>query len=431
MIHEDEFLQLNFNAWNAVRSRFRKIQKNSWHANRNIHGMIKNIEDVSCAFLHGVDLVCFSHLRWGFVFQRPNHLLSRFSKHQRVFFIEEPVFHDGEDKLHIENFNENLYVVTPHIGHGLPEEEVHARQRKFITNLFANMQVNRYFSWYYTPMALPFTDHLTPELVIYDCMDELSAFKFAPPELTLREKELFKKADIVFTGGHSIFESKKNAHHNIYPFPSSIDKHHFGAARVPKNDPADQAGIPHPRFGFFGVVDERFDIELLDAVAKARPEWHFVILGPVVKIDPASLPQYDNIHYLGGKKYDELPAYIAGWDIATIPFAMNESTRFISPTKTPEYLAAGKPVISTPIRDVVSPYGNNKLVHIACNAEEFIAAAEKELAKKRRGAWLQKVDEFLAFNSWDRTWSQMVRHIEDTLIQTTEEKKTLKEKRYV
>ena len=250
--------------------------------------MIKNIEDVSCAFLHDIDLVCFSHLRWGFVFQRPNHLLTRFSKHQRVFFIEEPIFYDGSDKLHIENFNENLYVITPYIKHGLKEKEIHNRQRKFITNLFTNMQVNRYFSWYYTPMALPFTDHLTPEMIIYDCMDELSAFKFAPAELTIREKELFKKADIVFTGGHSIYQSKKTAHHNIYPFPSSIDIHHFGVARTTKNDPADQTHIPHPRFGFFGVVDERFDIELLDGVAAARPDWLFVLLGTIVKIDPAT-----------------------------------------------------------------------------------------------------------------------------------------------
>jgi UDP-galactopyranose mutase len=293
------------------------------------------------------------------------------------------------------------------------------------------MKINKYFSWYYTPMALPFTDLLTPELVIYDCMDELSAFKFAPPELTIREKQLFEKADIVFTGGHSIYESKKNAHHNIFPFPSSIDKHHFGAARIIKNDPEDQKNIPHPRFGFFGVVDERFDIDLLDKVAAARPEWHFVILGPVVKIDPDILPDHANIHYLGGKKYDELPSYISGWDIAMIPFAMNESTRFISPTKTPEYLAAGKPVISTPIRDVVSPYGDNKLVHIISNAEEFIKAAEGELKKKRRSAWLKKVDEFLAGNSWDRTWSQMVRNIEETLIKNVRVKSKVKEKAYV
>jgi len=267
---------------------------------------------------------------------------------------------------------------------------------------------------------------------VYDCMDELSAFKFAPPDLIQNEKALFAKADIVFTGGHSIYEHKKNAHHNIYSFPSSIDKHHFGKARKMKTEPADQKDIPHPRFGFFGVIDERFDIEMIEAVAKAKPQWQFVLLGPVVMIDPASLPKMDNIHYLGGKKYEELPTYIAGWDVAMIPFAMNESTRFISPTKTPEYLAAGKPVISTPIRDVVSPYGNNGLVHIVFNADEFIAAAEGELAKKKKTAWLKKVDEFLSGNSWDRTWSQMVRNIEQTLSQRTTTLKTgTEEKVYV
>jgi glycosyltransferase involved in cell wall biosynthesis len=393
--------------------------------------MIKNIEEVSCAFMHDIDLVCFCHLRWGFVFQRPNHLLSRFSRHQRVFFIEEPIFHDGEDKLQIENYNENLFVVTPHIKGGLPEEEVHRRQRKFINNLFTNMNIEKYFSWYYTPMALPFTDHLTPEVVVYDCMDELSAFKFAPPQLTILEKELFKKADVVFTGGQSIYESKKNAHPNIYAFPSSIDKHHFGLARKIKEDPADQKDIPHPRFGFFGVIDERFDIELIDQVAKAKPEWHFVLLGPVVKIDPATLPKYDNVHYLGGKKYEELPNYIAGWDVAMVAFAMNESTKFISPTKTPEYLAAGKPVISTPIRDVVRPYGDNKLVHIVNNANEFIKAAEKELTKKRKASWLKKVDDFLLYNSWDRTWGQMVRHIEDAYVLNNQKTKLKEKKAYV
>jgi glycosyltransferase involved in cell wall biosynthesis len=378
--------------------------------------MIKNIEEVSCAFLQNIDLVCFSHLRWGFVFQRPNHLLSRFSKHQRVFFIEEPIFHDGEDKLQIENYNENLFVITPHIKGGLPEDEVHNRQRKFINKLFTNMNIDKYFSWYYTPMALPFTDHLSPDVVVYDCMDELSAFKFAPPQLAFLEKELLKKADVVFTGGQSIYEAKKDTHHNIFAFPSSIDKHHFGKARKIKQDPEDQKHIPHPRFGFFGVIDERFDIELIDAVAKAKPEWQFILLGPVVKIDPESLPKYSNVHYLGGKKYEELPDYLAGWDIAMVAFAMNESTKFISPTKTPEYLAAGKPVISTPIRDVVRPYGDNKLVHIVSTPNEFIKAAEKELGKKRKASWLKKVDDFLLYNSWDRTWGQMVRHIEDAYL---------------
>lgn len=386
--------------------------------------MIKNIEEVSCAFLHNVDLLCFSHLRWGFVFQRPNHLLTRFSKHQRVFFFEEPIFHAQEDKLHVDNYNDNLYVVTPHMTHRSSSEEVQKGLKKILNSLLRQMQVKRYYSWYYTPMALPFTDHLNPELVVYDCMDELSAFKFAPPELTQLEKQLFQKADIVFTGGHSIYENKKNAHHNVFAFPSSIDKAHFGKARKIRRDPEDQKHILHPRFGFFGVIDERFDIDLINEVAQRKPDWQFILLGPVVKIDPATLPKHANMHYLGGKSYNELPNYIAGWDIATIPFAINESTRFISPTKTPEYLAAGKPVISTPIRDVVSPYGDNKLVHIVNNADEFIAAAEIELAKKRRSSWTKKVDAFLEGNSWDRTWSQMVRNIEATVQQNNTVTKT-------
>jgi glycosyltransferase involved in cell wall biosynthesis len=376
--------------------------------------MIKNIEDVSCAFLHDIDLICFSHLRWNFVFQRPQHLLSRFAKHQRVFFIEEPIFHDGDEKVEIEHIN-NVHVVVPHLKHGLTEEEIHNRQRTIVNNLLVKMKVNKFITWYYTPMALPFSNHLAPELVVYDCMDELSAFKFAPPALTINEKELFKRADVVFTGGMSIYESKKDHHHNVHAFPSSIDKVHFGQARKIRKQPEDQKDIPHPRFGFFGVVDERFDIELLREVATRKPDWHFVILGPVVKIDPAELPKQDNIHYLGGKKYEELPHYIASWDIATILFAINESTKYISPTKTPEYLAAGKPVISTPIRDVVRPYGDNNLVHIVNNADEFIAAAE--------------VDEFLLYNSWDRTWGKMVRHIEEALNNNL--KSTVKEQAYV
>lgn len=389
--------------------------------------MIKNIEDVSCAFLHDIDLVCFSHLRWGFVYQRPQHLLSRFAKHTRVFFIEEPIWHDAPDTLVVNKDSKNLYVVVPHLQNG-NNECVNNRQNQLINQLITSMSINRYFSWYYTPMALPFTETLSPEFVVFDCMDELSAFKFAPVELKNREKQLLDMSDVVFTGGHSIYEAKKNTHPNIHPFPSSIDKQHFGQARKIKKEPEDQKNIPHPRFGFAGVIDERLDIELVAQVASARPDWHFVMIGPVVKIDPASLPQLPNIHYLGGKDYKQLPHYIAGWDIAMIPFAMNESTKYISPTKTPEYLAAGKPVISTPIRDVVRPYGDNKLVHIAATAEEFIKFGEKELKKRGRKTWLSKVDNFLAGNSWDRTWSQMVRQIENIVQTQTTTTTTVKEK---
>jgi len=379
-------------------------------------------------FVH-TDIICFSHLRWDFVYQRPQHILSRLAKMNRVFYFEEPVI-GTEEFLEIKKADEGLFVVTPNLREE-DEENILQGQRRMLEKLISLMDIRSHISWYYSPLALRYSDHLQPLVTIYDCMDELSAFKFAHPALKQMEKELLNKADVVFCGGNNLYNAKKSQHKNIYAFPSSIDKKHFGTARHIRQEPADQASIPSPRFGFYGVIDERFDIELIDAVAKVKPHWHFVLLGPVVKIDPASLPKYDNIHYPGGKKYDELPNYIAAWDVALVPFAMNESTRFISPTKTPEYLAAGKPVISTPIRDVVRPYGENKLVHIVHNAEEFIKAAEKELNKKRKTAWLKKVDDFLLYNSWDRTWGQMVRHIEDAYVLNNEKSKLKTKKVYV
>ena len=354
------------------------------------------------------DIICFSHLRWNFVYQRPQHLMSRFAKQTRVFFIEEPWF-DAEHTSHLQlEHKENLTIIIPHIQQGLSNEECTFQQVNLLRDLFEQENITNYYFWYYTPMALAVGNYFSPKMIIYDCMDELSLFKFAPIELKDREKELFNKADLVFTGGHNLFQAKKNSHHNIHPFPSSIDKEHFIQARNITTDEEDQVNIPHPRFGYYGVIDERFDIELIMEVAKRKPEWHFVIIGPIVKIDPETLPKLNNIHYTGPRNYEVLPKYLAGWDIAIIPFLCNDSTKYISPTKTPEYLAGGKAVISTSIIDVVTPYGVNNLVHIADTADEFIAAAEFELNRKDHEHWLQKIDLFLSQNSWDKTWSKML-----------------------
>ncbi|WP_392437964.1 glycosyltransferase [Cruoricaptor ignavus] len=276
-----------------------------------------------------------------------------------------------------------------------------------LDNFLAERHIDCYGIWYYTPMAVEYTSHLVPQFTVYDSMDELSKFRFAPPQLKELEEELFRIADVVFTGGHSLYEAKKHRHHNIHPFPSSIDKEHFQQARTITDEPEDQRRIPHPRLGFYGVIDERLDSQLISEAAYKRPDWHFVLIGPVVKISEKELPKAPNIHYLGQKSYQDLPIYAAGWDIALIPFAMNESTEFISPTKTPEYLAAGLPVISTPIQDVVNPYGRNRLVHIAEGADELIAAAEFELKNNKREEWVHKVDEFLRGSSWDDTFQKM------------------------
>lgn len=363
------------------------------------------------------DIVCFCHLRWNFVHQRPQHLMGRFAKKSRVFFVEEPVYYAGPDKLNIEHPQKNVWTVVPYLNESTRGTEADQRQISLFANLFKSQQINNYIFWYYTPLALSVSQGFKPKMTVYDCMDELSAFKFAPAELKQKEKELMQKADVVFTGGKSIYQSKKHLHDYIFCFPSSIDKEHFMQARTVTEEPADQAHIPHPRIGFYGVVDERFDLELLDKVSESRRDWQFVIIGPVVKIDPSSLPQRENIHYLGAKGYQELPHYLSGWDIATCPFARNESTRYISPTKTPEYLAGGKPVISTAIKDVIDTYGKNSLVHIIDTPEEFIACAEKELAQKEKSAWMQEVDYFLMEDSWDNTWESMLSLIKHKFVQ--------------
>ncbi|WP_242062971.1 UDP-galactopyranose mutase [Nostoc sp. FACHB-145] len=362
------------------------------------------------------DIVCLSHLRWNFVYQRPQHLLSRCAQGKRVYFIEEPIFSEEPlGRLDISQDESGVVVVVPHLPQGLNEEAKNADLRILIDSLFAEQNISNYICWYYTPMALAFTSHLQSLATIYDCMDELSAFKGASTALKNYEAELFNRADLVFTGGQSLYESKVNQHPNVYAFPSSVDVPHFAQART-LEEAADQAHIPHPRLGFFGVIDERMDIELLGGIAQARPDWHLVVIGPVVKIDPATLPQGENIHYLGGRDYKQLPAYLAGWDLAMMPFARNEATRFISPTKTPEYLAAGKPVVSTSIRDVVRPYGESKLVRIADTVADFVAAAEQAMQEDTAtSGWLSRVDAFLEQISWDRTWAAMMKLLDSAI----------------
>ena len=353
-----------------------------------------------------MNLVCFSHLKWDFVYQRPQHLLSRFTKEYSVFYIQEHYFSDGDDRYDIACNDEDVWIITPVLGNN-GDGTLIDRQRRIIDRIFADQDITDFIAWYYTPMSLLFSDHLRPVVTVYDCMDELSAFKFADPQLKEAEGLLFKRADVVFTGGQSLYDAKKDKHANIHPFPSSIDKEHFRVARSSQVEFPDQATIPRPRLGFYGVIDERFDIDLIRDAAVLRPDWHFILVGPVVKIDPASLPRMRNIYYLGSKTYKELPGYLSGWDVALIPFAINESTRFISPTKTPEYLAAGKPVISTAITDVIEPYGNMNLVHIVDNAASLVEKATTELNRSDRQEWIETVDQFLVTNSWSNTWTGM------------------------
>lgn len=367
-------------------------------------------------------IVVFSHLRWNFVFQRPQQILSRLATHRRVLYVEEPI--DGRreaDGWELERPAANVVVARPRLSNlpDRPPEDVAATTVTLLRRLLRAEELAHPVAWLYTPMALPLLEAVNPALVVYDCMDELSLFLGAPPELIRMEAALLERADLVFTGGVSLYQAKRERNPHVHCFPSSVDVRHFAQAAPGARalaEPADQAAIPRPRLGFFGVIDERLDTELLDTMAESHPEWQIVMVGPVVKIDPAALPRRPNIHYLGQQPYDRLPAYLSGWDVCLLPFALNDATRFISPTKTLEYMAAERPIVSTPITDVVSMYGD--IVHVAETPEAFVHACERALAaspsdRKTRASAARIA---LALTSWERTVSRMEELIEEASV---------------
>lgn len=353
-------------------------------------------------------LLCFSHLRWDFVFQRPQHLMTRLARRWPVVFWEEPEV-GGEQPMLMVREEGAVRVATPRLPTGLDETATQEALASLLDGFLA-AEPPVAIRWYYTPMMLAFSISNAAACTVYDCMDELSAFRFAPPQLLALEEELLGLADLVFTGGHSLYEAKRARHPDVRPFPSSVDVAHFARAR----DRAPGLGSV-PRLGFYGVIDERMDLDLVARLADAQPDWQIEMVGPVVKIDPADLPRRPNLHYLGARSYDELPATVAGWDVALMPFAINEATRFISPTKTPEYLAAGRPVVSTPIIDVARHYGTIAGVRIADGPSRFIQACDEALALARGvdTAWRDEADALLGAGSWDDTAAAMIAAIDE------------------
>ncbi len=356
-------------------------------------------------------ILVFSHLRWDFVYQRPQHLLSRLASNRRVIVIEEPIYEElTSPRYDLTQPASNVRVVRPYLPVGAPgfNDAQLPLLKPLVEHLLDDLGVQEYVLWLYTPMALPLARSLPgePLAVVYDCMDELSAFRFAPPELIEREAELMQWADVVFTGGRSLYRAKQGRHTNLHCFPSSVDVAHFGASTQHQEAP-DQAAIPHPRLGWFGVIDERMDLSLLDALATAHPEWHVVMIGPVVKIDPGTLPSHANIHYLGPRSYDELPTYLSAWDVCIQPFARNEATQFISPTKTLEYMASDLPIVSTSITDVAEQYSH--IVYLGDTPDEFVAACEQALAEspEQKQARITEGRRVVAATSWDRTTDAM------------------------
>lgn len=336
--------------------------------------------------------------------------MSRAARDRRVFFIEEPVI--AEDSSYRVQHRENVAIITPSIRAGLDAPTSRTALRAFIDTVVRQYAIEAPVLWYYTPMALPWTRHLDASVVVYDSMDHLAGFLGAPADLLMLEDDLIRRTDLVFTGGRQLQGRLAARHPAVHRFASSVDAAHFAKARERIEEPPDQAVIASPRIGYAGVIDERIDLSLIRGVAKARPGWQIVLLGPTAKIDPATIPSARNIHRLGKKDYWELPSYLSGWDVGWMPFARNEATRYISPTKTPEYLAAGLPVVSTSIADVIEPYGRAGLVQIADDVAACIEAVERalhvDLASHR-----SRSDVFLAADSWDLTWASMADLIDE------------------
>ncbi len=373
------------------------------------------------------DVLTFSHLRWDFVFQRPQHLMSRFAKSHRVFFFEEPVLHDEPccARLDVRPCEKTgVVVVTPHLERHLSRFAMDETQANLLNAFCGRHHVSNPIKWYYSPSLYCYSKDLEASAVVYDCMDELANFRFASPQLPLMERDLMREADLVFTGGRSLYNAKRPLHPQVYCFPSSVDRAHFSTARkAPKQEPVDQEHIPHPRLGFYGVIDERMDFALLSVLADCRPDWQIVLVGPVAKVSPDELPRQPNIHYLGPKSYEELPSYLSGWNVALMPFAINEATRYISPTKTPEYLAGGKPVVSTPITDVVEKFGKLTGVKIAQTPSAFAECCEAALSLDAENPqWLAEADALLETTSWDRTFAQMAVLLEAAIQKRQETK---------
>jgi glycosyltransferase involved in cell wall biosynthesis len=366
-------------------------------------------------------IIVHCHLRWDFVWQRPQQIFSRLARTHRVLFIEDPVIAEGEPHLAIDEPYPNLVRIVPQIPQHLAVDADHdaaiflpqIRDALHTHPLLAG-RFDGAVQWFYSPMPAPgYLGKLDTVGVVYDCMDELANFRFAPRDIADRERFVMSNAGVVFTGGYQLFESKSKHHGNTHFYGCGVDVEHYGKARDEATAiPAAVAATPGPRFGYFGVIDERLDYALIAALAERFPDASIVMAGPLAKVDPNELPQHANIHWLGQQRYDDLPAIVKGFDVCLMPFALNDATRYINPTKTLEYMAAGKPIVSTAVADVVRNF--TPIVDVAHSHDEFLAAVER--------AWRQPdaalIDEGIQRAegaSWDATVDSMRSDIQTAL----------------
>jgi glycosyltransferase involved in cell wall biosynthesis len=367
--------------------------------------------------------IVHSHLRWDFVWQRPQQLLSRLARRAPVLFVEEPIHDDevNEPGLELTRPVPGVYRALPRLPatlRGRYDESIAAVRDLLLRQLADDGPLGGRFSrpvhWFYTPMPAPALIGAFDECaIVYDCMDELSKFRFAPAELIDRERYLLAESDVVFTGGHKLMQSKARYHDNVHFFGCGVDVAHFGRARADDvSVPPDLAKLSGPVLGYYGVVDERLDYQLLHTLARTMPDAHVVMVGPVVKVDPRELPEAPNLHWLGQRDYGELPAYLKGFDVCLMPFALNEATEYINPTKTLEYMAGGKPIVSTAIADVLHHF--TPVVTVAASHDEFVVAVQRAATAPNEGL-IKRGLEQASHHSWSSIVSRMERIIQDAV----------------
>jgi glycosyltransferase involved in cell wall biosynthesis len=366
-------------------------------------------------------IIVHCHLRWDFVWQRPQQIFSRLAANHRVLFIEDPVIADGEPHLAIDEPYPNVVRVIPQIPRELAinadkDAEIFLPQLRTAlrTHPLLAGRFDRAVHWFYSPMPAPgYLGKLDTVGVVYDCMDELANFRFAPPDIADRERFVMSNAGVVFTGGYQLFESKSKHHDNVNFYGCGVDVEHYGKARDDATAiPPAVAATPGPRFGYFGVIDERLDYELISALADRFPEASIVMAGPLAKVDPDELPRQPNIHWLGQQQYADLPAIVKGFDVCLMPFALNEATQYINPTKTLEYMAAGKPVVSTAVADVVRNF--TPIVQVARSQDEFLDAVERAWREPDTALIAQGIER-AAGASWDATVESMRNDVQKAL----------------
>ncbi len=388
----------------------KNLKESGRHFYKDTEGVVGN----------GYPIVCFSDISWNVKFQRPHQLFSQAKRINIIIFIEKPLLQrSGKPNHFISRVSDNILILTPVITDEDPESTIHETVEQLLTEKLKSHNTTEYICWYYSPKAINYSQKLTPKLIIFDCMDECCGYEGADTEVNESEKKLLEVTDLVFTGGRSLCNAKKLLHKNVHLFPDSIDYERFnGNTKQAKKNIIKK---PAAKIGYFGVIDERLDLNLLDKIAANKPKWKFEIAGPIVENMHGKLPERKNITFTGDIRDEEIPSIIGEWDAAILPYSKNNSTENTAPSRLLVYFAANKNIVSTSINDIVHYFGENGMVRIADEPDDFVKALEAAIKYKPEAEWQKKVDSIIRKTTWEKTWNGMSKKINKLLSDTDQQ----------